>query len=299
MKKTDEKKERIAFIINPISGNGNKDKDNVLRLIDSYIDLKRFKCIIKYTKAQGDAMRIAQKQVKKGAVKIIAVGGDGTVNEVASELTDTPVALGIIPMGSGNGLARHLHIPMNVKKAVKLINSNKITQIDYGMVNNKKFFCTCGVGFDALVGNKFSESHRRGFNTYIKTTIQEFFRYRPSKYILKFNSTKIKTRAFLITFANAAQYGNNAYISPDADIQDGLLDICIMSPFPKIIAIDLGLKLFNKDINKSKFVDVMRAKEILLKRKHSGEVHYDGEPCIMGKELNLKVVHKGLNVIIP
>jgi diacylglycerol kinase (ATP) len=291
-------KEEIVFIINPISGTTNK-KD-IPAQIKEHLNLDLYQPVIRYTQCRGDATSIAKKAYKNGIKKIVAVGGDGTVNEVAKALIDKKdVSMGILPLGSGNGLARHLEIPLKIKEALETINKGKILSIDYGLLNDIPFFCTCGVGFDALIGNRFAESKTRGFWSYFKTTVNEFFNYRPKKYILKYNDgKKLKTRAFLITFANASQYGNNAFICPGADIRDGKIDICIMVPFPMRKALHLGFRLFNKSIDRSKFLDVIRTDEVVLKRKRSGEVHYDGEPCKMGKKIKIQVVRRGLNMIV-
>jgi diacylglycerol kinase (ATP) len=288
----------VAFIINPNSGTSTKR--HFEKLVNEYFDVPGREALIKYTKYPGHATKIARKLAKNGVGKVVAVGGDGTVNEVALGLLHSQTALGIIPMGSGNGLARHLKIPLRASKALERIKEGKIIDIDYGLINeDNPFFCTCGVGFDAHIGNKFSQTKRRGFSSYFKTTVSEFFKYRPKKYSITFdNGQKIKTKAFLITIANASQYGNNAYICPEADIQDGLLDICVVSPFPKFEAMDIGLRLFSKKIDKSRHVDVFRAKSITLKRKHKGVVHFDGEPCKMGKKLTIRVVPHGLKVVV-
>jgi len=291
-------KEKVLFLINPISG--TKNKGNLSETILKLLDHSRFEAEIHVTRFRGDATEVVPIKMAEGFKRFIAVGGDGTVNEIAKALVDTDGILGIIPIGSGNGLARHLKIPINVEKAMKLINDGKVEAIDYGRINDTPFFCTCGVGFDAHIGNEFAKNKGRGFITYIKVTISDFFSYKPKKYKLKIDNTgKLKTRAFLITFANASQYGNNAYISPNADIQDGKLDICILSPFRLHRAPGIGIRLFAKNINRSPLMHTEQAKEIVLKRKKAGVVHYDGEPCEMGKKIKISIVPKGLQVIIP
>jgi YegS/Rv2252/BmrU family lipid kinase len=254
---------------------------------------------IVYTEFAGHAPLLTDELVKKGFSRIVAVGGDGTVNEVARALTEKSSALGIIPCGSGNGLARFLGVPLKAKEAIDLINNGSINQIDYGLINNEAFFCTCGVGFDAHIGNKFANAKNRGFITYIKETISSFFSYKAKKYKVKVDGEKVKTKAFLITIANAGQWGNDVYIAPKADIQDGLLDVCIVSRYPKYKALGLGIKIFSRTIDQSKFVTTIKGKSVTIKRKKKGEVHLDGEPAIMGKKLKIEIVPKGLNVIVP
>jgi diacylglycerol kinase (ATP) len=290
-------KEKVVFIINPKSGTRNKRElpDMILNTMNPDM----YQTEIVFTEFAGHASLLADELAKKGFSRIIAVGGDGTVNEVARALVNTNAALGIIPCGSGNGLARFLGIPLKTRDAIQLINSGIVTQIDFGRINDKPFFCTCGVGFDAHIGSKFANSTKRGFYTYIKETLSSFFHYSSKKYKIKIDGEKVKTRAFLITVANAGQWGNDVYIAPTADIQDGLLDICIMSQFPKYKVFSLGIKILRRTIDTSKHINIIKGKSITIKRKKKGEVHLDGEPAIMGKKLKINIEPKGLNVIVP
>ncbi len=290
-------KEKVAFIINPKSG--TKNKKEFPDMIMNTMDQSRYNVEIAYTQSAGHAPELVNEFVEKGFSRIVAVGGDGTVNEVARALAGKPSALGIIPCGSGNGLARFLGIPLKAKDAVQLINDGAEISIDYGIINDQPFFCTCGVGFDAHIGSKFAASKTRGFYTYFKETVSSFFTYKPKKYKITIDGEKIKTRAFLVTAANAGQYGNDAYIAPKADIRDGMLDLCILSPFPMYSVFGLGLKVFNKTIDKSKYMQTRKGQSITIKRKKEGEVHLDGEPAIMGKKLKIEIVKQGLKVIMP
>ncbi len=290
-------KEEIVFIINPISG--TRDKSAWPDTIQKVIDNDRYDVTIIFTERAGHAFEIAKQQIEAGITYIIAVGGDGTVNEVAMALRDSPAAMGIVPCGSGNGLARHLHIPMNLSKSLELLNRAEIIQIDYGMVNEQPFFCTFGTGFDAHIGNVFASSKKRGFATYVSLILKEFLSYRSKKYKIKVDGEEIKTRAIVVTIANSGQYGNNAYISPTADITDGELDVCIVRPFPKILAGGLAVKLLRKNIHKSQYYYSRRGKKITIKRKRKGDVHLDGEPYQMGKKLKIEIVHHGLRVMVP
>jgi diacylglycerol kinase (ATP) len=290
-------KEKIAFIINPISG--TRTKDNIESLVFENLDVNRFDPVILYTQHAGHGYELALQLVKEETALIVAVGGDGTVNEVARALVHSKSVLGIVPMGSGNGLARHLRIPLNPKDAIEMFNHYKSAEIDYGKANEILFFCTCGVGFDAHIGHEFSKAKTRGFLSYIQTILREFISYRPKKYKLKTKTQSIKKKAFLVTFANAAQYGNNAFIAPNADIQDGYINVSILEPFPAISVPSLSIRLFGKQFHKSRFVEVMKAKKVVLRRKKAGEFHFDGEPAMLGKRIKVKMVHKGLSVAVP
>ena len=289
-------KQTICFIINPISGTRNKD--SWPEIINRTVDSLRFDTRIFFTEQTGHAYELAKWQMKKGVSYIVAVGGDGTVNEVASAVRDTPAVMGIVPCGSGNGLARHLQIPLKLTDSLKLINNASVISIDYGLVNNKPFFCTFGAGFDAHISHAFASSKKRGFLTYVSIIVQKFFSYRSHRYQLKIDGCKFKTKAMMVTVANSAQYGNSGYISPHADITDGKLDVCIVRPFPKFKAVFLALMLLRKKIDKSSYYRRIKGKKITLKRKHKGDVHLDGDPYTMGKKLKIKIVPKGLKVLV-
>lgn len=292
-----KRKHKILFIINPVSG--NKKRTRLKMMIRAHLNQEKYDSKIEFTKYSGHASELAEVYIQKQYEVIIAVGGDGTINEVARKLIGTGVVFGIVPNGSGNGLARHLKIPLNVKKSIELINKLDIEKIDCGMMNHQPFFCTCGIGFDAKIGKKFAEATKRGFQTYFKTTLREFFSYKPQKYVIEAEGKRIKVKAFLVTIANASQYGNNAYIAPQADIQDGLLDISILKPFPKHKILGLGIKLFFKRVHFSNYVQTFKASDIVLKRKKKGAVHYDGEPAKMSKTIKIHVLPGQLNVIVP
>ncbi len=289
-------KEKISFIINPISG--TRKKDSWPGIIRRVIDENRFDIDIFFTERSGHASELARQQVEAEVPYIVAVGGDGTVNEVAGALRDTDAAMGIVPCGSGNGLARHLDIPLNLTDALKLINTAKTIGIDYGTVNGKPFFCTFGAGFDAHISNAFAQSKKRGFMTYVSIIAGEFLSYRSRKYKIKIDGDKFKTRAMMVTIANSAQYGNNGYIAPYADITDGLLDVCVLRPFPKLFAPHLAYRLLRKTIHKSRYYQMIKGEEIIIKRKRKGNVHLDGEPDMMGKKLKVTIVPQGLKVLV-
>lgn len=291
-------KEKILFLINPISGTSNKEHLPVL--INNLTDKEIFDTEIVITKYKGEATEIVREKLIENYRYFVAVGGDGTVNEIAKALINTQAILAILPIGSGNGLARHLKIPLQPAKAIRLINKQKFQAIDYGLINNTPFFCTCGVGFDALIGEKFAQCKGRGLSNYVKTTIIEYFNYKPEMYKITIdNERKINIPAFLITFANGSQYGNNAYIAPNADICDGKLDMCILAPFKLYKAPGIAMRLFAKNIDRSSLMQIERASSILLERAADGVIHFDGEPCRMGKKLEISLINKGLNVIVP
>lgn len=286
----------IAFIVNPISG--TKAKNRVTKLIRELLDPQLFSPTVVVTEYAGHATQLAQQFALEGYYAVIAVGGDGTVNEVANGLVGTNTALGIVPNGSGNGFARHLDISTRMNRAIEMLNSSEVINVDYGMVNDKKFFSTCGVGFDALVAVQFNEGKSRGLKTYVQNTLQSLFNYKPETYHILGEGIDVTTEAFLITFANAGQWGYDAYIAPKASVQDGLMDIAIVNKFPLSAAPKLALNLFTHDIDENFYMNTVRSKAINLIRENAGAIHIDGDPFEMPKELNIKIVEDGLKVLV-
>lgn len=287
----------IVFIVNPISGTHNKRA--VLRLIEQVTDQSQFNYQIVRTQYAGHAHEIAAQAVAYKADIVVAIGGDGTINEVGSSLINTETALGIIPCGSGNGLARHLHIPLDIKGALEIILAGYTEQIDYGLIDHRPFFCTCGVGFDAFVSQKFANSGKRGLMSYLENTLNEGLSYQPETYEIEIADTSFKYKAFLIACANASQYGNNAYIAPRASLTDGEMNITILEPFSVLDIPSLAFQLFNKTIDQNSNIKTMQAPKIIIHRSKEGVFHFDGDPIMGGKDLEIEIVPKGLKVVVP
>ncbi|MGE0560855.1 MAG: diacylglycerol kinase family protein [Flavobacteriales bacterium] len=284
---------KILFIINPISG--TVKKSGVQQLIKTHLDLTKFNYTIIHTEYPLHATEIAKREAENYPI-IVAVGGDGTVHEVGIGLIHTNTILGIIPMGSGNGLARHLKIPMSTKKAILNLNHYKSKAIDTVKINDTFFIGAGGIGFDAHISNLFAKAKKRGFITYLKISIKEFFNYKEAEYELTIDDKIITTKAFLITFANSNQYGNNAFIAPESIINDGLISIVILKKFSLFYALPLAIKLFTKKINSSKFVEEIKIKKAHIKSPHQ-EIHLDGEPLLTDREIDIEVLPLSLNVI--
>ncbi len=287
---------KITFILNPISG--TISKAGVPELIDNTIDKDIYDYQLVFTERAGHATEIAAAEVAKGTDIVVAVGGDGTVNEVGRALVHTNTALAILPCGSGNGLARHLMLPMNLKKSIETINKGVIHDLDYGVINDIPFFCTCGIGFDAFVSMKFAEAGKRGPITYVENVLREGLRYKPETYTITDESGTKMRKAFLISCANASQYGNNAYIAPHASMADGLLDIIIMEPFDMFDAPQISMDLFSKTIENNSKIKMLKSSKILVKRQKEGYIHYDGDPVMAGTEIEIHVEHKGIKMVV-
>ena len=288
-------KKRIVFVVNPISG--TQGKKAILKWIDERLDQSIYDYSIVKTEYAGHATQIAANAVQEKVDVVVAIGGDGTINEIARSLVHTNTALGIIPCGSGNGLARHLRIPMEPKAAIDVLNRGHELCIDYGKINNIPFFCTCGVGFDAFISLKFADSGKRGLLTYLENTLHESLTYQPETYEIENEEGTVKYKAWLIACGNASQYGNDAYIAPQASLTDGLMDVTIMEPFTVLDVPSLSFQLFNKTIDQNSRVKTMRAKKIKIHRVNDGVMHFDGDPLMAGKELEVEIVPAGLRVI--
>lgn len=250
------------------------------------------------TEYAGHAHELAREAVNERVDVVVAVGGDGTVNEVASALVNTETVFAVIPCGSGNGLARHQHIPLNIKGAIRVINEGKVRHLDYGTMGDKPFFCTCGVGFDAFVSQKFAEGSKRGFLSYIENTLREGVRYKSESYTIEYEDRVDRQQAFLIACANASQYGNNAYIAPEASMEDGLMDITIIKPFNTILAPQVIMQLFSKSLAVNPHVQMTQASSIRITRPSEGPVHVDGDPLLMGKVIDVKIHRHAFRMIV-
>ncbi|MDE6151748.1 MAG: diacylglycerol kinase family lipid kinase, partial [Prevotella sp.] len=284
-------KKKIIFILNPISG--TISKAGIPTLIDNILDKDKFHYTIAETQHAGHASELARKAVEEKYDIAVAVGGDGTVNEVARALVNSQTALGIIPCGSGNGLARHLMLPINVKGALEIINQCEIHDLDYGIINSMPFFCTCGMGFDAFISMKFANAGKRGPITYVENVLKEGLKYKPETYIIEDGSGTKKYKAFLISIANASQYGNDAYIAPQASMSDGLMDIIIMEPFDMLEAAQVSIDMFNKTLDKNSKIKTFRSKHVRIHRTAPGVIHYDGDPIMADADLDISIREKG------
>lgn len=294
------KRKQILLIINPISGIHHSD--NVEKVIYNTLDKNCFDIHIAYTQYPYHGSVLAQEAVEAGMNIVAAVGGDGTINEVASQLVGTSTALAVIPHGSGNGLAYHLHIPINVKKSLKIINDGVIQPIDTCVINGKYFFSIAGVGFDAKVAFDFNQDVKRGFQNYLKYILKNYFEYQSQEYILRIDGEEQIRDAFFITFANSSQWGYNVKIAPHASIQDGLLDVCICHRpnFIKLLNIDLPFLLSNH-FDKSTLVKYVKCRELTISTRNGSPMflHIDGDAAGEVEKAQLQIKPQSLLTVIP
>lgn len=288
-------KERIRFIINPISGVGQKG--HIPALIEEFLDHNRYTFDIVYTQYASHAKEIAKKASEEGVEIVCAVGGDGSVHEVGTSLIGSKTKLAIIPVGSGNGLARHLHIPLNVKDAIECINKQQSIAMDTVKVNDKAFLGVGGYGFDALIAKKFATHKRRGLRGYIALILREFFKYNPINVSIDLDG-KVKTLpVVLCTIANSSQFGNGFTVSPKSDVTDGKIELCLLKPFSIWSAPSIAYRFFRKSSHNSRFSEVISFKKAKIKLTEK-MAHYDGEPIEVRDEINVSVVPKSLHILV-
>lgn len=284
-----DNKLKILFIVNPISGIGRQKK--IEQLIDLNLNKERFVPEICYTQYAGHAIEIARQAVGNYDI-VTAIGGDGSINETASQLVGTETALAVIPCGSGNGFARTLNIPLKPEEAVKHLNTADLKTIDTCTVNDKFFISIAGTGFDSVVAAKYEQMPGRGFKTYFKAGFGSFFKYQQDEYTLLYNGIERKERAFLITACNSTQYGYNFRIAPQAVLDDGLIDVAIVRrpPIWRIPYTAAGIMLGRA--HKSKYIDIVRCPSITIKGSTSGYINLDGETVECKGDLTFKVAGK-------
>jgi diacylglycerol kinase (ATP) len=288
-------KRKALFIVNPVSG--GKKKDEVPQLIQKHLDADKFEAAIVFSTGVAHARQLAKESIGLYDL-VIAVGGDGTVNEIASALVGSDTLLGIIPCGSGNGLSRFLNIPMDVKGAIENLNTGRAEAIDSAEANGQPFFNMAGMGFDAHISEVFSHNKKRGFISYIKSSITEIANYKPQLYHIEIDGVDHERTAFMVSLANSSQYGNNMHIAPYASVQDGLIDVCIIKPFPAWRLPEMGIRMLLKIADKSKYLEIIKGKHINIKRNEGGPIHLDGEPQIIQSDVEINIVPRSLKVIV-
>lgn len=286
---------KLLFIVNPNAGKRVSE-----RIIDTI--RREFPQNIYYQvviwKDKDHFEEITSLLKSEGYTDAIAVGGDGTVNHVAKTILDTGIRLGIVPIGSGNGLARSLGLSMDIEEVIRQISAGKTACIDSGLVNRRPFFCTSGIGFDAHIGHLFATSVKRGLQSYVKITVRELFKYRAKNYTLLLNNQVIKRKAFLITVANAGQYGNDFYIAPQASMQDGTFHVVILKPFNPLHLPLLMTRILSKKAHLSSRIETYVTNKLTIIRDARDTIHFDGEPALEEKEVLYENRPASLSVIV-
>lgn len=292
-------KPQVLFIVNPKSGTPHSKR--WVRFAQRILS-RNYEVDVVYTQRRGHGYELAVDAVKRGIHIVVAAGGDGTVNEVASALIGTQSVLGIFPSGSGNGLARELgYKPRMTLHTIHALRVGKTADIDFGYANGKPFFCTCGTGFDAEVANQFANNHKRGFWQYLKLCIKIYFGFEPMQCTLKKDdNSEEKREALVINCANIKQFGFGAQIAPKANVYDGLLNVTIVPNIGFWRALGCTIDLFIHQLHHNPAIESFTCKELNLSLPDSASFHIDGDAIDLGgnNQVNIKV-GTGLKVIVP
>lgn len=289
-------KKRIMFIVNPIS-HEIKGLD-IEKIIEKNLDSNQFEYHVVFTQYPQHASELAQDALMHSVDIIAAVGGDGTVNEVGRALVNTQAVLAIIPVGSGNGLARHLGIPLGLTKAIKALNHASPIVIDTAKINEKIFLGVAGIGFDAHIAHQFAQFGKRGFLSYCQVALREFPSYEPTSYLMTLDGKQIIRKAFILTFANSSQYGNDFIIAPKAKISDGYLDLVIIDQIPIYSIPQFLFRFVRGTLDRSHHVEAYKFKEITIQHPCI-QAHIDGESILFKDSIKVTIQSKSLRVLVP
>ena len=289
-------KRQILFVVNPISG--RHDKSVFPQKVRNTLDHSLYSAEIVYTEYAGHAAELSQRAVDDGFDVVAAVGGDGTINEVARALVGTDVAMAVVPFGSGNGLARCLHLPHSHSKALEQINGFHTLRIDTARVNGCPFLSIAGVGLDAQTAYDFSRDPNRGFVTYVKYALDNYLHREPIRYKMRFDDQMtIECSPLLVTFANSNQFGYNAVIAPKSSLTDGMLNACILNRPPVVLSLHLANQLMLGYIDHSKYFTETKFQKVVVERPEDDVVNVDGEPIMLPARLEIEVVPQSLTMV--
>lgn len=288
---------KVLFIINKYSGTGYSSA--LEGKILGQCEKKNLECTIEFTRAPGHATTLAKKAVDENYKMVFAVGGDGTMNEVARGLLHSSVALGILPKGSGNGLARHLRIPLSIDNALQLLDMKKTIKIDTININNHLSVNVSGIGFDGHVAGMFARDGNRGLFTYGKLVVGQFNKFDPFECQVSLDGVTSHENLFSISFANSSQFGNNAFIAPTASLCDQLIDVCMINKMNTFQGLQFAQKLFNKTLTHSKHVRISQARDIKITTHKEIPFHIDGEAAGSTTLFDIRIIPSSLRVITP
>ena len=294
-----EGKKLIVFIVNPKAGITPKSKAVIELLAGNVIPSSRFIPEVVFTQRAGHATELAKEALGRGADIVVASGGDGTINEVACAMVNTGIPMGILPAGSGNGLARSLGISLSYALALRTIIRGNTKLMDVAIANDTLYTSIAGVGFDAHVAQKFAESYLRGMFSYLKIILNEFRAYKPLTYKLTIDGVSMEKQALVIVFANGNQFGFNTRIAPDARVDDGFLDVCVMKKMPVSQLLNVGYHMMRGTPVKTGYTEYFKGKEITIETSSDPLMNIDGEPKIMQSPVKISIQPLALNVIVP
>jgi diacylglycerol kinase (ATP) len=288
---------KTRFIFNPCSGRNHRDP-SLLARCHAFIAENKLDAEVAITERPQHATELARRAIDDGCGLVVAVGGDGTMNEVAQALVHNTAALGLIPCGSGNGLGRHLGIPGPGRGAFRTLLHGEVRNIDTGIANGRPFFNAMGIGFDAEISFRFNQLVRRGLAAYVRTALGTYFSFKPQAFIIH-NGRTLSTRAFLITVANSDQYGNDAMIAPGACVDDGSLDLVAIKSVGFFNALPLAVRLFTNTLDGSPSVQRLHGGHFIIERTASGRLHTDGETHDTTASIEVTVLPRSLKIMGP
>jgi len=289
---------KIRFIFNPHSGRNRRSPHLHDRAV-GFIARHRLDGSVVSTQRPGHATELAAQAVAEGCSLVVAIGGDGTMNEVATALAGTPAVFGLIPCGSGNGLGRHLGIHQAGHGAFRTLLEGRPLAIDTGLINGFPFFCAAGMGFEALIASRFSSLSSRGFTGYLKASARAWWSYQPERYTIHHAQGSARVEAFTLAIANSSQYGNNAYIAPRASVHDGLLDLTALPRVGLFNALPLLWRLFSGSIDRGAAVTHLQGDSFVIERTQPGWIHTDGEPHATTARLEISLKPQSLRIMVP
>ncbi len=289
---------KSRFIFNPRSGH-NARNPYLLEHARQFIADHQLDASVVMTERPRHATELARKAIDDGCALVVAIGGDGTMNEVAAALVGTQTILGLIPCGSGNGLGRHLGIPGPGKGAFRTLLSGKPRAIDTGLVNGIPFFNAMGIGFDAEISDRFNHLSHRGLEAYARTAISAFFHFRPQICTIQNGSNKLFTSAFIVSIANSDQYGNDCFIAPGAQVDDGRLNVTVIKKVDFFNALPIAIRLFTRSIDGSRSVQRLSGSHFVIERAAQGLAHTDGETHKVSAIIDVSVRARSLRIMVP
>jgi diacylglycerol kinase (ATP) len=288
---------KVFFIVNRFSGSGFRPEMKVM-IADACKD-NDVECSVQFTEGPGHATALAREARDMGFHKVVAVGGDGTVNEVAQALLHAPVAMGIIPKGSGNGLARHLGIPAKFELALNCLFTSEVIRMDTFRINGKLSLNVSGVGFDGHVAGLFGKDNTRGIQGYTKHILNQYSAFPEFEAVITIGSTRLDKKVFVIAIANSSQYGNNARIAPAASVRDGVLNISVLKKFPPY-RLDFIYAFFSGTIDQSAYCETLQVRnETLIELKAPMPFHIDGEPAGESDRFQIELEPASLPMLAP
>lgn len=287
---------KVLFIVNKFAGGGYSPdvEGRIIRTCEQY-DAEG---VIHFTSGPGHATVLAREAVQLNAQRVVAVGGDGTINEVARGLVDSPMPMAIIPRGSGNGLARHLCIPLSVQGALHSFFRGRVIEMDTFRMNDKLSLNVSGIGFDGRVANLFGGKTKRGLSGYINLVLREFTSFPQFRATLSAGTFEFEREAFVVAIANSSQYGNNACIAPSASVCDGLLHLNILKKVPAY-RFDFVYAFFTKSIDRSSFAEIIEVDKVSIRTTRPVPYHVDGEPCGEDVRFDIAIAPASLRIVVP